>query len=43
MISLDPEGGEEVCAAGAAAKRGGRAEEAEDGSGVAVHSRSTWR
>lgn len=36
ILSLDPEGGEEVCAAGAAAAGGGGAEEAEDGSGAAV-------
>lgn len=35
--SLDPEGGEEVCSAGAVAARGGGAEEAEDGPGTAVH------
>lgn len=43
ILSLDPEGGEEVCTAGAAAKGGGGAEEAEDGSGVAVHSGPAWR
>ena len=32
----DPEGGEEVCAAGAAAARGDGAAEAEDGAGAAV-------
>lgn len=36
VLSLDPEGGEEVCTAGAAAAGGGRAEEAEDRSGAAV-------
>lgn len=36
MLSIDPEGGKEVCTAGAAAAGGGRAEEAEDCSGAAV-------
>ncbi len=36
ILSLDPEGGEEVCTAGAAAAGGGRTEEAEDSSGAAV-------
>lgn len=43
VLSLDPEGGEEVCTAGAAAKGGGGAEEAEDSAGVAVHSGPAWR
>lgn len=36
LLPSDPEGGEEVCTAGAAAAGGGRAEEAENGSGAAV-------
>lgn len=41
-LSLAPEGGEEVCAAGAVTKRGGRTKETEDSPGVAVHSGPAW-
>lgn len=37
ILSLAPKGCKEVCTAGAAAKRGGGAEEAEECSGIAVH------
>lgn len=36
LSSSDPEGGEEICPTRAAPTGGGRAEEAEDGSGAAV-------
>lgn len=38
LFQIDPEGGEEVCTAGAAAAGGGKAKEAEDNSGAAVPS-----
>lgn len=37
MYSLAPKGCKEVCTAGAAAERGGGAEEAEEYSGITVH------
>lgn len=43
ILLLDPESGEEVGAAGAAAAGRGRAEEAEDDSGAAVSPRPAGR